>query len=331
MTGLSLEQLRDTVDSAHRAFRSFRRWLPQQRAEILHAWRDLILSQREELSLMMTLEQGKALSDARGEVDYGCDFISWFAEEAKRMNGQTIASHLAGKHLMSQPEPLGVAALVTPWNFPLAMLTRKAAAALAAGCSVVAYPSPETPFTALALARLAELAGFPAGVFNVVCGDAVSLVGELCTNTKVRAFSFTGSTEIGRILNAQCAATVKKVSMELGGHAPFIGFADVGVENLVGGALAAKFATSGQDCLAANRIYIQREVYPEFLERFAAAVSNLKIGNGLESDVQVGPLQNAKQLSKAEAHVEDALKKGARLLMGEGDMNAVVSSLNPRF
>ena len=313
---LGREQARDAIDAAHEAFGAFRRLLPQERSALLMAWHDLILQHREELALIMTLEQGKSLEDGRGEVDYGAGFIAWFAEEAKRMNGQTIASHLAGKHLMSVKEPVGVAALVTPWNFPLAMLTRKAAAALAAGCTVVAYQSMETPLTALALARLSQLAGFPAGVFNVLTGSSRELVSELTASPLVRAFSFTGSTAVGQILNEQCARTIKKVSMELGGHAPFIGFADVDMENLVKGALDAKFATSGQDCLAANRIYIQREIYQEFVQRFSEAVARLRVGNGFEPGVDIVPLQHENQVRKSEEHVADALAKGARLLTG---------------
>ncbi len=313
---LGREQAVEAIEAAHAAFPAFRRLLPQERSALLLAWHDLILAHREDLALIMTLEQGKSLDDGRGEVDYGAGFVQWFAEEAKRMNGQTIASHLAGKHLMSVKEPVGVAALVTPWNFPLAMLTRKAAAALAAGCTVVAYQSMETPLTALALAHLAELAGFPAGVFNVLTGSSRILVKELTSHPKVRAFSFTGSTQVGRILNEQCAATIKKVAMELGGHAPFIGFADVDMDNLVKGALDAKFATSGQDCLAANRIYIQRDIYEEFVQRFSAAVAQMKVGTGLEPGVEIVPLQHENQVRKSEEHVADAVAKGARLMTG---------------
>lgn len=316
VANLTVAQVSGAIDTAHEAFTNFRRLLPQERSALLMKWHDLIVEHTEELALMMTLEQGKTLDDGRGEVNYGAGFVSWFAEEARRMNGHTIASHLPGKHLMTVKEPVGVAALVTPWNFPLAMLTRKAAAALAAGCPVVAYPSNETPFTALALARLAEMAGFPEGVFNVLTGDAPTLVAELCRNTRVRAFSFTGSTEVGRLLNAQCAPTIKKVSMELGGHAPFIGFADVDIENLVKGAVDAKFATTGQDCLAASRIYIQREIYPSFVKRFASVVSEMKVGSGFEDGVKIGPLQHERQVLKSEEHVADALAKGARLLTG---------------
>lgn len=315
VVNLSAGQAVEAIEAAHAAFDSYRALLPQERARLLMNWHDLIIEHREELALIMTLEQGKTLVDCRGEVDYGAGFIQWFAEEAKRMNGETIASHLAGKHLMSVRVPVGVAALVTPWNFPLAMLTRKAAAALAAGCTVVAYQSMETPLTALALGRLAEQAGFPTGVLNVLCGRSRVLVRELTTHPRVRAFSFTGSTRVGRILNEQCASTIKKVSMELGGHAPFIGFADVDLDNLVKGAIDAKFATSGQDCLAANRIYIQREIYDEFVERFTAAVAALRLGSGFE-DADIVPLQHEGQVQKSIEHVEDAVAKGARLMTG---------------
>ncbi|SEA42894.1 NAD-dependent succinate-semialdehyde dehydrogenase [Microbulbifer marinus] len=312
---LSADQAVQAVDAADAAFAEFRALLPQERSRLLMQWHEQIVTHREQLALIISLEQGKSLEESRGEVDYGAGFVEWFAEEAKRLNGETIASHLKDKHLLSTRVPVGVAALVTPWNFPLAMLTRKAAAALAAGCTVVAYQSMETPLTALALARLAECAGFAPGVFNVICGKSRVLVTELTRHPKVRAFSFTGSTQVGRILNEQCASTIKKVSLELGGHAPFIGFADVGVDNLVKGALDAKFATSGQDCLAANRIYIQREIYDEFVERFASAVAGLRIGNGLQ-DVDIGPLQHENQVLKSIEHVEDAVAKGARLLIG---------------
>ncbi len=315
LPNLMVQQVRAAIDAADVAFAGFKALLPQERAKLLMKWHDLIIAHKEELALIMTLEQGKTLNDGRGEVDYGAGFIEWFAEEAKRINGQTIASHLAGKHLMSVKVPVGVAALVTPWNFPLAMLTRKAAAALAAGCPVVAYQSMETPLTALALAKLAERAGFPAGVFNVLTGSSRVLVKELTSNAKVRAFSFTGSTQVGRILNEQCATTIKKVAMELGGHAPFIGFADVDMDNLVKGAIDAKFTTSGQDCLGANRIYIQREIYDEFVERFTEAVSKLHLGSGFE-DVDIVPLQHENQVLKSEEHVADAVAKGARLMTG---------------
>ena len=316
VASLTIDQAKEAIESAHMAFEGWRRLLPQDRSKILMKWHDLLIAHREELAELMVREQGKSIDDARGEVDYGAGFVSWFAEEAKRMNGETIASHLAGKHLMSVVEPVGVAALVTPWNFPIAMLTRKAAAALAAGCTVVAYQSMETPFCALALAKLAEQAGFPKGVFNVLTGQSRELVAELCSNVNVRAFSFTGSTQVGRILNEQCATTIKKVAMELGGHAPFIGFSDVDIDVLVQAAIDAKFATSGQDCLAANRIYIHREIYSDFVERFAKAVANLKVGSGFELGVQIGPLQHENQVLKSIEHVEDAVEKGARLLTG---------------
>jgi aspartate-semialdehyde dehydrogenase len=260
-------------------------------------------------------EQGKPLAEARGEIDYAASFVEWYAEEAKRVNAESVTSHLPGAETIVRREPLGVVGVATPWNFPSAMLTRKAAAAIAAGCTVVAHPSSETPFSALALAGLAERAGFPAGVFNVLTGKAAEVVGAMTASRHVRVLSFTGSTEIGRLLFAQSAPTVKKLVMELGGHAPFIAFADCDFEHAVESAISAKFATSGQDCLAANRFYIERPIYEDFVRAFAEKVRALSVGPGLD-DPDIGPLINARAVKKQEEHVADALKRGARLVCG---------------
>lgn len=306
----------EAVAAAGSAFAAWRDLLPQDRAARLRAWYEGILDAREDLALIMTLEQGKPLAEARGEIDYAAGFVEWYAEEAKRLNVESITSHLPGADMLVRRDPVGVVAVVTPWNFPSAMITRKAAAALASGCTVVVHPSGETPFSALALAELAERAGIPAGVFNVVTGRPAAIVGVLCESRTVRAMSFTGSTEIGRLIAAQCAPTVKRLVMELGGHAPFIVFDDADLDKAVGSAVSAKFATSGQDCLAANRIYIQRSIYERFLLAFAARVRALRVGPGLEPGVEIGPLMHERAVAKVENHVEDALARGARLVAG---------------
>jgi aspartate-semialdehyde dehydrogenase len=264
----------------------------------------------------MTLEQGKPLKESLGEIDYAASFVEWYAEEAKRVNAESVTSHLPGAEMIVRREPLGVVGVATPWNFPSAMLTRKAAAALAAGCTIVAHPSSETPLSALALAELGERAGLPAGVFNVVTGDAATIVGALCEDARVRALSFTGSTEIGRLIAAQSAPTMKRLVMELGGHAPLIVFDDADVEKAVKIAMDAKFATSGQDCLAANRIYVQRGIYDTFCKAYAARIEALKLGNGLSPDSEIGPLMHERAVKKVEEQVADAVAHGARLLAG---------------
>jgi len=312
---LGTEQVDRTIAAADAAFASWANLLPQDRGAILRRWHDLILEAREDLARLMVLEQGKPLSEARGEIDYAASFVAFYAEEAKRLNIESVTSHLPHAEMRISREPAGVAGLVTPWNFPSAMLTRKAAAALAAGCTVVAHPSSETPFSALALAELAERAGFPAGTFNVLTGKAAEVVAAMTASPKVRVLSFTGSTETGRLLYAQSAPTVKKLVMELGGHAPFIAFADCDFDRAVESAISAKFATSGQDCLAANRFFIERPIYDAFVAAFAEKVRSLSIGPGLE-DPDIGPLINARAVKKQEEHVSDALKNGARLMVG---------------
>ncbi|MDQ6435177.1 NAD-dependent succinate-semialdehyde dehydrogenase [Mesorhizobium sp. LHD-90] len=310
------------IAAAASAFQRWRSVLPQQRSAILRKWFELIVAARDDLALIMTLEQGKPLKESLGEIDYAASFVEWYAEEAKRVNAESVTSHLPGAEMIVRREPVGVAGLVTPWNFPSAMLTRKAAAALAAGCTIVAHPSSETPLSALALAELGERAGLPAGVFNVLTGDAATIVGRMCEDARVRALSFTGSTEIGRLIAAQCAPTVKRLVMELGGHAPLIVFDDADLDRAVSIALDAKFATSGQDCLAANRIYVQRGVYARFRDAFAERIAALKVGPGLSPDSEIGPLMHGRAVDKVQAHVEDAVAQGATCLVGGGEDRA---------
>lgn len=313
---LDAAALDEAVGAARAALGPWWALLPQERAELLLAWYGLILDAKEELAVLMTLEQGKSLAEARGEIDYGASFVRWFAEEGRRSGGETIPSHLPGKRLWTTRAPVGVVACVTPWNFPSAMLTRKAAAALAAGCPVIAAPSMETPFSALALAELALRAGFPPGVFNVLTGEPEVIVGGLAEHPDVAALSFTGSTSIGRMLQARCAPTMKRTCMELGGHAPFLAFDDVDLDDLVAAAIDARFQTSGQDCLAANRIYVQRSIYPQFVERFTAAAAALKVGDGFDPDAVINPLIHDRAVDKVQAQVDDAIARGARSTLG---------------
>jgi aspartate-semialdehyde dehydrogenase len=289
--------------------------LPQERAAILRRWFELMIEHKDDLARIMVLEQGKPLSEALGEIDYAASFLEYYAEESKRPNIEGVTSHLPDAEVELWLEPVGVAALITPWNFPSAMLTRKAAAALAAGCTVLAHPSHETPYSALALAELAERAGVPAGVFNVVTGRASDIVPAWSSDKRVRVLSFTGSTEVGRLLYRDSAETVKKLVMELGGHAPVIVFRNADLDVAVREAIKAKFATSGQDCLGANRIYVERAVYDAFCEKFTEATRALTLGKGMD-DPDIGPLMNEAAVAKQEAHVADALEKGATLMCG---------------
>ncbi|MEE2953510.1 succinate semialdehyde dehydrogenase [Fulvimarina manganoxydans] len=323
---LGARETREAIDAASTALADWRAMLPQARTAILRRWHDLILAAREDLAIIMTREQGKPIAEARGEIDYAASFIAYYAEEAQRVTVESVTSHLPGASMSVSRVPVGVVGLVTPWNFPSAMLTRKAAAALAAGCTVVAHPSGETPFSALALGELAIRAGMPAGVLNIVTGDAPIIVGELCDDARVRAMSFTGSTEIGRLIAARSAATVKRLVLELGGHAPFIVFDDADVERAADIAVAAKFATSGQDCLAANRIFVQNGVYDRFVAAFARRIADMTLGGGFEANVDVGPLIHERAVEKVEAQVRDAVARGARCLVGGGR-----SALGPRF
>jgi len=310
------------VAGASAALAGWRALLPRERGALMRRWHAQIEANAEALAALITLEQGKPLADARGEIAYAAGFIEWFAEEGNRLNGETIPSPLPGKVMRVTHEPVGVVAAVTPWNFPSAMLARKAAAALAAGCPVVSVPSRVTPFSALALQMLANEAGLPEGVFQVVTGAPRPLVAELCRNTQVRAVSYTGSTEVGRNIMSQCAATVKRVSLELGGHAPFIVFADADLEAAVQGAVAAKFQTGGQDCLAANRIYVARPLYDAFVQRFTEETRKLVVGDGFAKGTDIGPLASEPTLRKSVEHVSDALAKGARLMCGGGQPEA---------
>lgn len=315
IAALSAAQSTAAVDAAQAGFPAWSRHLPQDRAAVLRRWHDLMVAAKEDLARIMVLEQGKPLSEARGEIDYAAAFIDYYAEEAKRPNVEGVTSHLPDAEMELWLEPVGVVALITPWNFPSAMLTRKAAAALAAGCTIVAHPSAETPYSALALAELAERAGMPAGVFNVVTGDAPTVVEPWTKDTRVRALSFTGSTEVGRLLYRQSAETVKKLVLELGGHAPVIVFKGADLDRAVAEVIKAKFATSGQDCLGANRIYVERPIYDAFCAKFVAAAKALTLAPGME-DADLGPLMNARAVAKQQAHVDDALAKGARLACG---------------
>ncbi|APZ42778.1 NAD-dependent succinate-semialdehyde dehydrogenase [Acidihalobacter ferrooxydans] len=304
------------IDAAAAALPAWAALTPDERADRLLAWYAGMRQHREDLARIMTLEEGKPLAEARGEIDYAASFVRWFAEEGRRAYGETIPSHLPGRHLHTLRQPIGVTAAITPWNFPSAMVTRKAAAALAAGCPMLVRPASETPYSALALARLAEQAGIPGGIFQVITGDGRSIASALMRDTRVRALSFTGSTEVGKALIRQSADTVKRLTLELGGNAPFIVFDDVDLDAAVDGALAAKFQTSGEDCLAANRILVQRPLYAAFLERFAARTAALRVGHGLEPDTDIGPLIDARAVAKADQHVSDARERGARVLTG---------------
>jgi len=303
------------VDAAQEAFPAWSALLPQERAAILRRWLDLILEHKRDLATIIVHEQGKPMSEALGEIDYAASFVEYYSEEAKRPNIDGVTSHLPDAEVELWLEPVGVVALITPWNFPCAMLTRKSAAALAAGCTIVAHPSVETPFSATALAELAERAGIPAGVFNVVTGRAKDIVPAWTSDRRVRALSFTGSTEVGRLLYRDSAETAKKLVMELGGHAPVIVFEDADLDHAVAEAVNAKFATSGQDCLGANRIYVERPIYEAFCKRFTKATKQLRVGKGMD-DPDIGPLMNEMAVAKQEQHVSDALQKGARLACG---------------
>lgn len=315
----SPEDADKAVEAASRAFLVWRDMLPIERGQILRAWAKLMRDNARDLSVIMTAEQGKPLAESQGEVSYAANFLDWFAAEGERAYGETLPSHLPGGRISVQMQPVGVTVAITPWNFPAAMITRKAGAALAAGCTMIVKPAPETPLSALALAKLAQQAGMPAGVFQVLTGEAAPLSSRLLEHTEVRAFSFTGSTEVGRILLTQSAATIKKASLELGGHAPFILFDDMDLSHAVKGCIGAKFATSGQDCLAANRIYVQRGIYNRFVGAFAKATSELKVGHGLEPGVDIGPMTRASVAEKCRKQVSQALSAGARLVCGGQD------------
>ncbi len=309
-------QVRQAIEAAARAFPAWRKRTAKERAAVLRRWFELIMSNQEDLAHLMTLEQGKPLVEARGEVAYAASFIEWFGEEAKRVYGDTIPPHQADKRIVVIKEPVGVVALITPWNFPLAMIARKAGPALAAGCTVVIKPASQTPFSALALAELAERAGVPKGVLNVITGKASEIGAELASNPTVRKLSFTGSTEIGKLLMAQCSSTVKKLSLELGGNAPFIVFDDADLDAAVEGAVASKYRNTGQTCVCTNRFLVQESVYDAFAAKLAIAVKALKVAPGCEPGATQGPLIDDTAVKKVEEHIQDATSKGATVLVG---------------
>jgi len=309
-------ETRRAIEAADKALPAWRALTAKERSAKLRRWYELMLENQEDLARLMTIEQGKPLAEAKGEIAYAASFIEWFAEEAKRVYGDTIPGHQADKRLIVIKQPIGVTAAITPWNFPAAMITRKAGPALAAGCTMVLKPASQTPYSALALAELAARAGIPAGVFSVVTGSAGDIGSELTGNPIVRKLSFTGSTEIGRQLMAECAQDIKKVSLELGGNAPFIVFDDADLDKAIEGAIISKYRNNGQTCVCANRIYVQDGVYDAFAEKLKVAVEKLKIGNGLEEGTTTGPLIDEKAVAKVKEHIEDAVAKGAKILSG---------------
>jgi len=313
---LGTVETREAIEAANRAFPAWSKKTGKERAIVLRKWFDLMMENQEDLARLMTLEQGKPLAESRGEVSYAASFLEWFGEEAKRIYGDTIPGHQADKRIVVIKQPIGVVACITPWNFPLAMITRKAGPAIAAGCTVVLKPAAQTPFSALALAVLAERAGVPKGVFNIVTGAAREIGGELTSNPIVKKLSFTGSTEIGKVLMAQCAGTIKKLSLELGGNAPFIVFDDADLDAAVEGAVASKYRNTGQTCVCTNRLLVQEPVYEAFAKKLAAAVEKLKPAFGLEAGATQGPLIDNAAVEKVESHIRDAQEKGAKILVG---------------
>jgi succinate-semialdehyde dehydrogenase/glutarate-semialdehyde dehydrogenase len=309
-------ETRRAIAAAARALPPWAARTAKDRAVVLRRWYELMLQHQDDLAVLMTAEQGKPLAESKGEIAYAASFIEWFAEEGKRLYGDIIPGHQSDKRIMVLRQPIGVVAAITPWNFPSAMITRKAGPALAAGCSLVLKPATQTPFSALALAELGARAGIPPGVFNVVTGSAAAIGGEMTANPTVRKVTFTGSTEIGKKLMVQCAGTLKKLSLELGGNAPFIVFDDADLDAAVQGAIASKYRNTGQTCVCANRLLVQEGVYEEFAGKLAAAVGKLRIGDGLKGATDQGPLIDAKAVAKVEEHVADALKKGAKVALG---------------
>ena len=317
VTDLNVEDVAEAIDAAYAAQKAWAARTGKERAAILRRWHDLILENADDLAIILTAEMGKPLAEARGEILYGASYVEWFAEEAKRVYGDTIPGPSQDKRLVVIKQPVGVVGSITPWNFPNAMIARKVAPALAVGCAFVARPAELTPLSALALAVLGERAGIPAGVFNVVpSADAAAIGQEICRNEKVAKVTFTGSTRVGRILMEQCAPTIKKLSLELGGNAPFIVFDDADIDAAVDGAIAAKYRNSGQTCVCANRIYVQDGVYDAFAQKLAEKVAALPMGDGFEAGVQIGPLINDAAVSKVEAHLSDAHAQGAKVVTG---------------
>ena len=309
-------EARRAIEAAERALPAWRALPAKERSRIVRKWHDLILANADDLALILTTEQGKPLAEAKGEILYGASFVEWFAEEGKRVYGDTIPSPTNDRRLLVLKQPIGVCAAITPWNFPSAMITRKLAPGLAVGCTFVLKPAEQTPFSALALAELAERAGFPKGVINMVTGDAPSIGKEMCANPVVRKVTFTGSTEVGRILMRQSADTIKKLSLELGGNAPFIVFDDADLDAAADGAMASKYRNAGQTCVCANRIYVQEGVYDAFAQKLAERLATLKVGKGTDAGVTLGPLIDAQGLAKVEEHVADAVAKGAKVVVG---------------
>jgi len=314
--GMTEVETRRAIDAAAAALPAWRALTGKERANILRKWFDLIVANKDDLAYLMTREQGKPLAEAAGEVLYGASFVEWFAEEAKRVYGDVIPTVVASRRILAIKQPVGVCAAITPWNFPNAMITRKCAPGLAVGCTFIVKPASMTPYSALALAELAERAGMPKGVFNVVTGSAGKIGGELTSNKTVRKLSFTGSTDVGKLLLEQCAKTVKRVSMELGGHAPFIVFDDADLESAVKGAILCKFRNCGQTCVCTNRIYVQAGIYDAFVEKFQAATAALKVGVGTDQGIEIGPLIESAAVEKAKEHIADAVAKGAKVTLG---------------
>ncbi len=313
---MGAEETRQAIEAADRALPAWRGKTAKERAQILRKWFDLMMANQEDLATLMTAEQGKPMVELRGEIAYAASFIEWFGEEGKRVYGDTIPAHASDKRIVVTKEPIGVCAAITPWNFPAAMITRKAGPALAAGCTMVLKPATATPFSALALCELAERAGVPKGVFSCVTGPSNEIGGELTSNPTVRKLTFTGSTEIGKLLMQQCAGTVKKLSLELGGNAPFIVFDDADIEMAVKGAIASKYRNAGQTCVCANRILVQDGVYDAFTKRLAETAGAMKVADGFEPGAVIGPLIDMKAVEKVEAHIADAVKKGAKIVTG---------------
>ena len=313
---MGTDETRRAIEAANSALPGWRAKTAKERSAILRRWFDLMMANQADLAIIMTAEQGKPLAESKGEIAYAASFIEWFAEEGKRIYGDTIPGHTADKRIVVIKEPIGVCAAITPWNFPAAMITRKAGPALAAGCTMVVKPATATPFSALALAELGERAGIPAGVFSVITGSAAAIGNELSSNPIVRKLTFTGSTEIGKQLMSQCAATVKKVSLELGGNAPFIVFDDADLDAAVEGAIASKYRNTGQTCVCTNRLLVQAGVYDAFVEKLIAAVALMRVGDGLTGEFQQGPLIDMAAVEKVEEHIADAVNKGAVIVLG---------------
>lgn len=313
---LDAADVEKTISAAQTAFEKWQKLSGKERSKILYRWYELILANQEDLALILTSEQGKPLAEARGEIIYGANFVEWFAEEAKRTYGESIPAPKQNQKIITQLEPVGVVAAITPWNFPSAMITRKAAAAMAAGCSVILKPSELTPFSAIALAVLAKEAGIPDGVFNVITGDAQIIGAEFCTNKLVRKISFTGSTRVGKLLNKQCADDLKRVALELGGSAPFIVFADADLDKAITGLMHAKFRNGGQACTCVNRIFVEEKIHDLFVKKLLTEVAKIKVGNGLDASTTMGPMISQTALQKVEKLVDDALKNGAKCTIG---------------